>query len=243
MKTYLFGGRLGDLIHGLIIPKYIYDTTGERAHILMSEIGDKFTAGMEKTYNGLIPIMQMQDFIESFRIFNGETLDYTMFMFRMYPRIEADCWTDIYFNSFLPAVRPVKNYSWLIWEKPGEDGSLLVSRKFILDASTARYLEIIKGWPGPVNFMAADKEQYEKSGLMDCATFKHTPELTDMFAAINGCSCFLGDQSAPMAMASALGKKRIVELNRARSHYEYEIQYSDNITTFHYGYVPDAVTR
>jgi hypothetical protein len=83
--------------------------------------------------------------------------------------------------------------------------------------------------------------QWKNSGLTDDTVswnFTDAKTIEDMFDIIKGASVFIGDQSAPSAIACALGVPRIIELNRCKAMYQGEAAYTDRMSTFHHGYVP-----
>lgn len=235
MLNYLFGGRFGDLIHGLVIPRYLYDTTGEKANIYIANIGAEFTAGIETTYNELKPIMLQQDFVASFEIYATQKIDYHMYEFRNYPKLYTSCWTDVYFDRFLPGERPAKNYKWLKYDS-AQNNSTIVSRAYLNSKTTDAYKYIIKQ-AKKTFFISPDEKRWKDSELSDCTELLLVNTIEDIFSAINSCRIFLGDQSAHAAIAWALGKPRIVELNRLKSFYEYESKYYDDFEWFHNGYL------
>lgn len=221
MISYLFGGRLGDFIHGLVIPSYIYDQTGEKAHIYLSNQGDAFTAGIERTFNELIPVMAQQPYVASFEMYDGQTIDIDITRFRQCPNIETQCWTDTYFSIFIPGNRrPLFNYIWLYWPTTTTKIRRLYHRGYPIPQSDA-------AWNGL------------KSGGMALKN----ESISDMLCQIRNTELFIGDQSAPTAMACAMGMPRIIELNRCKAMYSGEHNYTDRMSTFHCGYVPYERTR
>jgi hypothetical protein len=223
MITYLFGGRLGDFIHGLIIPAYIYDQTGEKARILLSNNGDPFTAGIEQTFSELRPVMGCQRYVHSFEMYDGEDADIDITRFRQCPDLERQCWTDTYFSTFIPGGRrPPFNYTWLSWYSYSTRFRAIYNRGYMHDRSNEYWADLIR------RHVAAKLVNNSISGMMD---------------QINNSDLYIGDQSAPTAIACALGIKRMVELNRCKAMYQGEHQYTDKMSTFSCGYVPYERTR
>lgn len=241
-----YGGRLGDVIHGLIVPAYIYSVNKTRAQIFLTEHGDTFTEGLERTFNDLRRVLLGQPFVESFEIYEGEPVTNQLWSFRQQPNLESKCWTDIYFRWFIGFVKPQKNFTWLSSPADPLGDCLLVYRGYPLEASTHKYREIINAYPrDKVFFITSREKHWRSSGLEDCTQLLLRPTLEGMFSAIAGCKEYLGDQSAPTAIACALGVKRTVEVNRCRAFYEIEIEagYTNTMTTFHFGLVPFEQTQ
>jgi len=243
-KAYLIGGRLGDAINGLMIPAYYYQVTGEKADIYMANIGDNFTAGIERTFEELKPIMAAQDYMNSFQIWDMKApIDTHLWQFRLSSILEKHCWTEIYFSMFAPDREVPYNFTWIKWIRQRLDGCLLVSRGYCLDASTAHYIKIIGEWPKDEVYYLGNEKQWLASGLSEHTQLMDAPDLSCMFAAINRCEMLLCDQSMPASIATAMGKQVIIECNRLKSMVEGEGYYRDSLQWFSRGYVPLEKTR
>ena len=130
---FLLGAKLGDLIHSLIVPKYIYEKTGNKADLYISEQGDSFSTGLMNTYKELIPVMKKQDYINSFEIYNNEKVDYNLVEMRNSPLLFKECWTDIYFSQFLPDEKRPDNYKWLSIEDARNNLKITDEVKYALE--------------------------------------------------------------------------------------------------------------
>lgn len=230
---FLLGAKLGDLIHSLVIPKYIYEKTGNKADLYISEQGDNFSTGLINTYKELIPVLKKQDYINSFEIYNNEKVDYNLVEMRNSPLLFKECWTDIYFSQFLPDEKRPDNYKWL---SGYEDDEFVVMNRSLREMSKKTYekynnlLSIYKD----VYFIYNDINQYNNFQLKEKVIPLYCNNLDKMVKLISESSLFIGNQSAPLAIASALNKNRIIELrnNPDAPHYEKETKYSNNLTTF-----------
>ena len=81
---YISGGLLGDFIHQLSIVNELYIKTNRKGIIYIANIGDNFRNGLEKTYSDLYDIVMLQEYIEGFKIYNGESYDYNLSEWRTY---------------------------------------------------------------------------------------------------------------------------------------------------------------
>lgn len=226
MKTYAIGAKLGDFIHGLLVPSYIYHTTGEKAIVYLCEEGCTFTTGLENTYNELFPIMKDQDFVERFEIHKGQKVDYEVFRFRGDPGLFRDSWPEIYFRIINAPVVP--DFRWLSCKNPTPN--LTVVNRTVRQMSAATLETYQNLLNGSETFLCSDLSQYEafpiKIPLFHCIT------LYEMFQNIAGATLFIGNQSAPLALASALGIPRIAELRQSPDAPHYEKENSKTLKTF-----------
>lgn len=218
IKTYLFGGRAGDAIYGMQVPAWRYKTRGEKAAIFLADCGDKWANGLLNTFFELKPIMAFQPWCESFDIWSGQPTDFRMAEFRNHPRLFRQTFTATYFDLFCDGERPDKDFVWMEYLK-NEDfkDHLIVCRNYRVPESDIVYGDLVS--------------KYEKSLYLNVSG----RTLSDVFQIIGGCKYFAGDQSAPSAIAQALGKPRQIELNRAKRFLEGEA--SDKATYFSNGLI------
>ncbi len=204
VKSYAIGPKLGDFIHALVVPAWRWISRGEKAAIWMCEEGDKWSAGMERTYTELIPIMEQQPWVDRFRFspdMKPEEVDFFMPDFRKHPRLFFQPFSHTYLDLFADGDRLPKNFAWLKYPPmPGMQWATVCHRGYpelSSEAANKRYLGLESMNPASMS-------------------------LSDLFALISGSLFFVGDQSAPAAIASALGKPRMIELNRRREFLEGE---------------------
>jgi len=149
MISYLGGGKLGDFIHGLIVCKYNFEILGEKADLYIANKGDIFETSLESTYKGLYPILIKQDWINSFNIYNKESIDVNLIKFRDSKLLYKTNWIELYFHEFLPNVVPPKEYSWIDLEIDGKySNSLIVNRsnKWMSNVAISSYEEIFQNY-------------------------------------------------------------------------------------------------
>jgi hypothetical protein len=234
MRSYLIGAKLGDAIHQLVIPSYIYSQTGRKATIYLSEQGDKFSTSLLQTYRELLPVMQGQPFIEKFLLHEGQPYDVGLHTFNTSPLLFNRAWSEIYFRKFLPTTEIPRNFQWLkpLWPKTG---SIIVNRspRPWSKYTESRWLDLLTANP-TAQFLCCDIKQYEQFPLKHLIAPLLVSSIGDMFKAIDEATLFIGNQSSPLAYASAIQLPRVAELrkNPDAPHYEWETLYSDTLSTF-----------
>lgn len=231
----LGAGKLGDFIHGLVIPSYIYATTREKADVFLTEEGDVFTTGLLQTYEELIPIIEQQPFVNSFNIYNSENIDINLIHFRHSPLLFREGWTNIYFNKFLPTYPIPYDFAW-ISPLDVRKSSVLINRsaKPVSAHTKQKYLELLEQYP-QAQFICTEKGQY------DCFVrdIKQLPlilaaDAFTFYAELSVCSLFIGNQSFPLALAQSMNIPRIAELRGSidREHYLQDVKNFSYLTVF-----------
>jgi len=75
---YISGGLLGDFIHQLSVVKEIYDKTGRKGILYISNTArpnEPFTFGLEKVYKDTYPFISVQFYIDSYHIHQNQEYD------------------------------------------------------------------------------------------------------------------------------------------------------------------------
>jgi len=213
-KSYLQGGKLGDLIHSLCVCKYVYETTGNKADLYIANIGDDFEMGVEHTYNDLKPILEKQEWLNSFNIYNGETIDVNLSRFRQSRFLYTTNWLEIYFKEFFDDMMPPTEYSWIELEKDETLSDTLVinrSMKPMNEKTQGIYQTVLNEFPKKV-FICFDESQYQNFPLNNQCEMLKVSSLYEFFTKINGSKLFIGNQSGPMAWATSMNISRGIEL-------------------------------
>jgi len=63
----LSGPKLGDFIHSLIVPKYLYDNGYRDINIVLGEVFDNFSLGFDRAFEDLKEIVESQEYTNSFK--------------------------------------------------------------------------------------------------------------------------------------------------------------------------------
>jgi hypothetical protein len=234
--SYLQGGKLGDFIHSLCVCKYNWETTGKRADLYISNVGDNFEKELDFTYRDLKPILEKQIWLNSFSIYNNENIDVHLSSFRSSPIIYTTNWIEVYFKTFLNVDNPPKEYSWIDLEKDETlNDVVLISRslKPMSQNLTNFYNDMIYQHD-KCEFICFDEKQYENFTLKDKCPLLKVDNLYDFFKKINSCKLLISNQSGPAAWATAMNVPRIVELYMQvdNMHYIKDVEYYSNFKYF-----------
>lgn len=226
-KTYNIGPKLGDFIHGLVTSSYLFDTTGQKAVVYISDNGCTFTTSLKQTFEELKPILEEQEYIEDFKIWNGEKVDYEVFRFRECPHIFRKGWTDIY--SWVIGKPIPEDYVWLKCKNPTKCGVVMNRSIRYFSRYTKEYYKTLLENKEP-EFLCFSEDQHRafppETKLVLCK------DLYDIYSRIAGCEQFIGNQSSPLAIASALGVDRVGELRKDYDAAHYGQERSKKLKTF-----------
>lgn len=241
MKNILIGGKLGDFFHSLILPKYIYDTTGEQSNIFICNHQDEtFASGLHKSFEELEAIVVAQEYVHGFSIYDYEQpIDIDLTTFRRKDNLFSTSWNEFYlWNYWDENIKIPFNYRWLqVSENQKYNDILLINRNILpyTNKDTEQfYQNYIDGYKDNVYFVCSWMEQYENFPLKHKVPVLYLPSLTDVVTAIASCKHFLGNLTGTMAIASALNKNRTVEIfsDPIRSTYLHELKHYDNLICF-----------
>lgn len=212
MSNFLLGGRLGDLIHALYVAK---NTPGKHDMFITDRRdlhSDGFLLPLEETYEELYPIITTQPFCKSFKIYKDEDIE-NLSMWRRYAYSAS--WTQLLANTFNV---PVNGESWMSWGKSRTFEEKIIIHSSPHPARAGHHWDIVLDmYKGRCVFLGTD-EEYSSFG-------KDIPHqlprnLMDYFTIINSCKFFIGNQSAPLAIAHSLAVPRLAMLNEVdKIHY------------------------
>jgi hypothetical protein len=235
-QNYLGGGKLGDFIHSLVVCKFVYETLGYKANLYISDKGDGFNQPLNIMHKELTLILENQEWLNIFSIYNNEDIDIDLTKIRNSPYIFRTNWIEIYLHTYLENINIPKDYKWIELDKEDKyKNSLIINRtiKNMSEYIQNKYNEIIKMYDD-VYFICFDIEQYNSFPLKDKVKLLKVENLYEYYSIINSCKHFLGNQSSPTAMATSLDKSRTIELfNDINAiHYMNDIKYYTNFNYF-----------
>ena len=213
-KSYLQEGKLGDFIHSLVVCKFNWEFFGYKADLYISNNAGHFEKGLEFTYNDLKPILEKQEWLNSFNIYNGEIIDVNLTRFRQSRFLYTTNWIEIYFKEFFDDMMPPSEYSWIELEKDETLSDTLVinrSMKPMSEKTKGVYQGVLNEFEKKV-FICFDESQYQTFPLKDQCEMLKVNSLYEFFAKINGSKLFIGNQSGPMSWATAMNIRRGIEL-------------------------------
>jgi hypothetical protein len=208
MRNILFGGKMGDFIHGLILPKYLYDTTGEIFNIYIANTRwEVFASGIDTSYKELYPVIKKQPYVNDFKIHTGESIDIDVTGFREFSNLFTTSWNEFYIHNYIDSTIDIPfNYTWLDIKKDDTFKDLLLINRnykpFSAPGVEDHYINYIKAFEGKVYFVCSYIDQYTSSPFNDVIPMLYLPYLEDMITAITSCKHFLGNLTATAAIAT-----------------------------------------
>ena len=218
--NYLNGGKLGDFIHLLYVVKGNYIKTGAKGNVYITNDikfgGDLFSCPIEQTYRELYDLVCYQDYIEKFEIYNGQHIDISLNMWRFIPElINTSPW--LKFLSRIYNIELSLN-SWVTLPSNLDDkyeNTILIHRSLrvehqILNKNFINFLEKIITNNNCL-FITCNKQEYDSFPLKHLITLELKSNLSEMYAAINSCKFFIGNQSSLLAMAYSIFKPLLCE--------------------------------
>lgn len=231
---------MGDFIHSLILPKYVFDKTGECFNIyITNHAKETFASGLETSYNELVPIVSEQKYVNDFQIWNDEHIDIDLTTFRNFENLFTTSWNEFYLWNYIGHNIEIPfNYSWIDLKKDNTfKDVLLINRNYKPYAGPGiedHYLNYIKAYKGRVYFICSYIDQYTSSPLNDLVPMIYLPSMKDMMVAISSCEHFLGNLTATAAMATAVNTPRTIEMHdpNLRYKYIYEMKNYNNLSCF-----------
>ena len=234
--SYLQGGKLGDFIHSLCVCKYNWELTGKKANVYITNAGDEFENGVEFTYNDLKPILEKQEWLNTFNIYKGENIDIDLNSFRSSPHIYQTNWLEVYFKTFLNISTPPKEYKWIHLDKDDSLNNLVLVSRSLKPMSTAltNFYEDLLYQHDNCAFICFDERQYDNFTLKNKCPLLKVDNLYDFFLKINSCKLLISNQSGPAAWATSMNVSRIVDLyiQVDNMHYIKDTEYYSNFRYF-----------
>lgn len=242
-------GQIGDLIHSLYVIKSTCLRDNCKANLfiadnsyinLVSACGN-FTFDIKKTFDDIYDLINKQDYIENFEIlpknFNMDLVNLNSW--RNYIEIVRNstgsyskCWTELMMETF--SVDKIDG----AWINSDEDE--YTKNKVLIHNSSHRHNplfnlnNLINNINDEILFITTNEEEWNKFRFHNEKIKPYfRKNITEITSSIKSCKYFIGNQSSPFAIASALNKDRFVELhNYSQGFYMDETKYYDNISWF-----------
>ena len=208
--TYVSGGLLGDFINQLSVVKEIYEKTGRKGFLFVSDRGDKFRFGLEKVYNDTKAFVKAQDYIYEYKIHKGEVYDVDLSQWRNSHLLYRGSLAAIFENTYKVSWG---KHKWLSWNiDPFLSDKILVSYSTRRENRQINYPDFFKQFPAEkLLFITMDMSEYiffcELSGTS--LPVKVCETLESFLTAINSCELFIGNLSAPLHFAFACHKPTV----------------------------------
>lgn len=238
--NFVGGGMMGDFLQQLYAVKSICEQRGVKANLYISkDYGDVFTLGVDKAYQDLLELMLHQSYITSFQT-SSEPADESFINLSSWREAAATdfattgayntCWSEMLskqFNFPIPT-----EYKWLnaINRNPETEGRVLVHRSKHRWGGF-RWEEVLNKIGEEVIFITSNPKEIDIFPVKTNVKLLVVNTIAEMASALASCRYFIGNQSAPFSLASALDIPRMVELESGVwKFYKDEIQYSQNLS-------------
>lgn len=231
--NFLLGGRMGDLIHQLYVVK---NTPGSHNLFITdnrSLHSDGFMLPIGETCDELWPILKEQDYMRTVQPMPFDILGFgenqtgdhiNLSMWRRY--VYSDSWTPLLSKTFNVPIVPG---AWIMLPKISEWSERVVFHCSVYPARRGHWNIPIDKYNDDRAVFVGTPEEYRLFGYE--MEFYQPRDLKEHFDIINSCKCFIGNQSAPLAMAHALDVPRLAILNKADEiAYRGEEKYSKNFS-------------
>ena len=233
------GGLMGDMINSLCACKNICSKEKAKANLYISNgyLADPFRYGVEKAYEDTYSLIMAQGYINSYNIlpdgFSEPLINLNSWrkeVHETYNKIGGynKCWTELMAETF---DYTIGEYKWLSVPplKPNLKSRVVIHRSQQRhNKAFGEYFESLTETPVFLTTNELEYDNFEYKGRAELLLVK---TITEMAIAIRSSKLFIGNQSAPFAIASALDVNRICELcpHDASPFYLDEIKYSKKL--------------
>jgi hypothetical protein len=234
------GPKLGDLLHSLTVPAYYYHLFGTKTNFYLCERYDNFETSLQRTYEELKPILEAQDYINSFEIYNPSKHHYhhDLNQFRFNGLLYTRSFWAVFLHSAFPHC-PVIPRNFVSLTMPKDDtykDYLLIHRKEgrfeWTDEIERNYRNVMSKFDKKL-FISFSEKHYEDFRLKDECELLLVSELSDFLKIINGCKMFLTNATGTLCMATAMNSPRIGEVGKyITPHYCMDHLFFDNCEFF-----------
>lgn len=240
MKTVRFvgSGLLGDFIHSLQAAFNICKHENAKADIYITDgyFGDVWKYGSEVAYKDLRIILEHQEWINSVNhlvgLMEGDFINLNEWR-KVVATTHAEtgkydkCWTELLSETYRYPM-PEYNQQWLKSKYINGDRRIVIHRSKHRHNNSFDWVPYLK-----CNsfFITTDRSEWKDFKHKDqCPAYSDNSSIIGLFTMLEGCELFVGNQSAPFAIACALNIPRVCELDADPApFYMGEEKYSGNI--------------
>lgn len=236
-------GQSGDMTHELYVIKNLYKLYNIKANLYIADYTyggidccGHFLFDLERTYNDWKETVHLQPYINSFGILpKNFTENYiNLNSWRNYSNPENKSWSYIMTECFNFPIQ--EEYKWIDCNIKNSElkNKILIHQSNIRHNTNFNWTKIIQGNEDNVLFITNSDSEYNnfKSIHPSIERYK-VSDIYDLLIALNSCKLFIGNQSMPFAMASALDIPRIgILYYNSASYYQNEINVSKNLSWF-----------
>lgn len=258
-QNFTICGKLGDFVHMMFAMKHICEKNNTQADIYLYHVDGGFELGTDTAYRELLDIVMNQPFVNSFQmlenfkivptnpnVISGPIEVYEPKLieegfihledFMRSPYLYKTCWSEILSLTFGFELKGPAQ--WMKFDKidPYFTDKVIINRRYSHSRinNDFPYESIMEAYPGQVVFIGTEKKDYDLFPFRDQCEFYQIGDVNNWFTVINSAALYVGNLSGPSSIASALDKKRIIELPMTGDAYHWigEEKYSKNIGWF-----------
>jgi hypothetical protein len=213
IKNVLYGPKMGDFVQCLYVSHHLYKKDGTKSNVILSNIGDSFENGLVNTFNEFKPVIEQQEFCNSFQLHNGQPIDVNVAEFRNSGLTFKTNWRDLLCRTYLNSEDPFPG-GWLTFnEKETWADTLIINRKpktpFVSEL-TEPYLQQIKKYKKSI--YVGHEEHYNQFPLKEYCAFYQPKDIFDWFSVVSKAAKVIACQSGPLHIALSLDKPTLAEL-------------------------------
>lgn len=233
-NIFVCGGRLGDVIHNLLVIKHFYELTKTKGILYITNDkklgGDKFSSSIEETYNDIKPFILHQEYIEEFYLLpEGERpKDFNnLNRWRRSPLFMKLSWIDILQDLH----KIVYDYKpWIKFDKVDYLSDIvLIHRSVNKNRHTDNFPWKSITINNKCKFITCDKHEWDQFPFKDNVDLLLVDSFSELVKSINSCKFFIGNMSLPLAIAHSIGKPHLAELIEPDGiHYEGDKKFIDD---------------
>ena len=238
--TYLTGGLLGDFIHSLSVCKSLYDSTGKKAVILISDEGDKFRFGAKQAFEDVQELLLQQPYVQSCHVYDNVSdsavvIDINLTTWRSSPLLFRTTW-DVIYNEWYQITNWGKQ-AWLRTDESEDEANTIYFNmsiaRFVPYFPFHKLMQLSKR----VVFLCFHQNEAEaffaKSNIrLDVRVVKDAQE---MACRINNSYGFIGNLSSPLAICIACHKYCLALLGPVGNNDAIHMKLTtDQIANYHY---------
>ena len=207
--SYLSSGSFGDFIHQLSIINENFLKTGRKGVLYLTEKDERFLNGVNNTYNDLYNLIKSLEYIDDFLIWKDETIEINLSEWRYNTLLYKANWFDI-FNSHYK-IECWGKHKWISIKNNPKD-IILINNSNLRNNNVLNwsfFKKIVDKYE--TFFICNNISQYEnfKQNIYNDTNIKLllVQNVDEMVEYIYNCKFFIGNLSAPLAIAYACHKK------------------------------------
>ena len=220
---YISGGLIGDFIYQLSVINEKFYLTGRKGIVYIANTGDKFIFGLQKAYDDLFNIVSKQRYIYEFKMFNNETIDINLSIWRQNLEYTLNNNYSFYETHKFNYNVEWGNHPWIQCETDQTWSNKIIistsSRRFMTPEQILSFIEIIKDKIDECIFVSFEIKEWNffcKEIGLDIPLYLIN-NFEELAIIINSCKYAYLSLSSPQAFANSLHKEHICLLSYLRN--------------------------